>query len=63
MKTYKISGDDEDWYMFPPNWRHLKTLKAHSPTEAIEKAYKKLKKKGWRRGDLKARLVRKTNGK
>ena len=59
MKTYKIFGDDEDWCNFPPNWRHLKTLKAHSPTEAIEKTYQKMKGKGWRKSDLKARLVTK----
>ena len=58
MKTYKIYGNDEDWYMFPPNWIHLRTYKANSPREAIEKTYQKVKKKGWRLGDLKARLVK-----
>jgi len=60
MKSYKIYGDDEDWYNFSPNWCHLKTVKANSPSEAIRKVYdKKMIHRSWRLSDLKARLVRK----
>ncbi len=59
MKSYKIYGDDEDWCNFPPNWRHLKTVKANSPSEAIRKVYdKKMIHRSWRLSDLKARLVK-----
>ena len=58
MKTYQIVGDNEDWYNFPPNWVKIIKVKANSPTEAIEKAYPKAKKKRWRKSDLRARLVK-----
>lgn len=58
LKTYTISIDVEDWYVFPPNWIVLGKVRASSPSLACELA----RNKGWTRRkeyrDIKARVYR-----